>query len=548
MNGHVELCDVTPRDGDQSYGVNLNAADKLWFAGQDDTLGLTYVEGGFPASNAVDEDVFRRLREEPLRQSILTAFGMTCRKSTNADQDPGLRKLVALQPPAVTLVGKTARSHVTDALHTTPQENIRMVQDSIRYLLSQGVHHVLFDAEHFFDGYCEDPEHALAVLDAAREAGAGRLVLCDTKGGSTPEQVGSVVEAARMALGKDVILGIHPHNDRGLAVGNMRAAVQAGVRHVQGTWNGLGERTGNLDLCQAIPNLHLDGYETVPVEHLARLTEMSESAAFRSKQWRNPFQPFTGKNGFAHKGGMHASAVAWNPSLYEFTPPETWGNERIIADSKQSGLSNTRHAVETSTLLTQEQRQRLLADPRLLQQQLDATKKKEGEGFNFDRAPASRELLILRAQPEFQPFIRIHRCDVHDTLGQPTMATMKVSINGSDEPSLQVGEDFGPIGALSEALLKSLRSRFPDIDTVSLVDFETAIAPQAHEGTHSAVIVTVEYRSGDERWFTVGVSRNSIEAGWSAVLDGLEYWLQKNRGRLQPSNGKVSAENSQAAV
>lgn len=524
----VELCDVTPRDGDQSYGVNLSTDDKIWFARRDDALGVHMVEGGFPASNAIDEEVFRRLRDDPLRRTTLTAFGMTRRKGVAAEHDAGLRKLVELRPPSVTLVGKSARSHAEESLHVTPAENIDMIRDSIVYLLGQGITEVNFDAEHAFDGYREDPEYVLRVLQAACEAGAKRVILCDTRGGSTPDRVGRAVEEILRALPSQVIKGIHPHEDRRLGAANMLAAVQSGVRHVQGTWNGYGERTGNLDLIEAAANLDLEGYRTLTAEQIRALTAMSEDAARQTRQWRNPRQAFVGRNAYAHKGGMHASAVALDPTKYEASPPERWGNDRIIVGSKQAGLSNVRHLVERSVLLDETTKRQVLGNTQLQQRILREMKQLEEQNCSFERAHASMELLMLRALDQFEPKIKIERSTIQNVLGEPALATVKGSVNGKPGHFIESAEDDGQIGALSEALLKALRPRYPQIDQVRLVDYHLDKSPRSDESTHSVVLVTTEFTDGNERWFTAGASKNSIEAGWKAIVDALEFWLQKN--------------------
>ncbi|MDD5075369.1 MAG: hypothetical protein PHO54_05915, partial [Candidatus Peribacteraceae bacterium] len=313
MDSHVELCDVSCRDGAQAAGITMQTPQKLWIARMDDRIGLPMVEGGFPDSNPTDRELFETLRHDPLRKAILTAFGMTRRKESSPDQDQGLKSLLACQAPAITLVGKSSRFQVQKILRTTPEENLAMIGESLQFLRENGVHTLLYDAEHFFDAYREDPDHALATLQAAFRAGAQRLVLCDTNGGTPPEQVQRAVEAVRKEF-RNAIIGLHPHNDRGLATANMRAGVAAGVRHVQGTWNGFGERTGNLDLCQTIMNLHMDGFETIPQENLRELTDISQQIALRVRLRRHDGQPFVGKNAFAHKGGMHAAAVERTPA------------------------------------------------------------------------------------------------------------------------------------------------------------------------------------------------------------------------------------------
>lgn len=541
----IELCDVTPRDGDQSDGVSLLAPDKLWFAHRDDEMGLDFVEGGFPGSSRVDRAVFEQLRKDPLHQATLSAFGMTRRKDTVPSKDRGLHALVQSGAPAITLVGKSSRFQVATVLNVTPRQNLAMIRESFEFLREQTDAELLFDAEHYFDGFEEDPEYALQTLEAAKHAGATRLVLCDTNGGSPPELVTKTVRAARREF-RDVILGIHPHNDRGLAVANMRAAVQAGVRHVQGTWNGVGERTGNLDLIEAIMNLHLDKYPTIPIEHIRLLTRMSEEAALHSRCLRNPAQPFTGRKAFAHKGGMHAAAVAKDPRSYEFMDPAIVGNERRIIGSKQAGIANVRSLIAKSKLLSDEIRVRALRDRPLLEQVRDAIDEAEEQGYSFDHADASLELLMLRVLKKgYRPILRIEEAEIYSKLTlkaadgkkhrpQPkTRAIVKARINGKQEVFLETAEDEGPIGALTTALLKAMAKKFKNLaPTLALVDYHVEKVPRSEEGEHSPVLVTVEFKDGEELFTTTGVSRNSIEAGWMCVVDAFEYKLERDRIRM----------------
>ncbi|MDD5026589.1 MAG: alpha-isopropylmalate synthase regulatory domain-containing protein [Candidatus Peribacteraceae bacterium] len=546
----IELCDVTCRDGDQSRGVNLSIGDKLWFLRKDDGL-FTYAEGGFPKSNPTDREVFERLKADPLRATILSAFGMTRRKGIPAEQDPGLRALLASGAPAVTVVGKSSKFQVETALRTTLRENLAMIRDSIAYLLANGAKEVLYDAEHFFDAFDADPGYALDTLHAAHEAGARRLILCDTIGHATPDRVGRAVSAVCVTF-RDAIVGLHPHEDRGLAVANVLAAVREGVRHVQGTWNGIGERCGNVDLFKVIPNLTLDGYHVLPKEQMKHLTILSEDGARRMKIRRHPGQAFVGENAYAHKGGMHVSAMERDPATYEspLSPPERWGNERVIVGSKQSGLANVRHLVaKSSCAIPPALKQKICGEQALQEKILRAQKMRAARGYTFDRGEASLTLLMLRAIGAFTPKIRIIESEVHSTLSvhaageipedleqareeadgvKNTRAIVLVGVNGDSETEYhEVAKDEGPIGALSEAVLKALEHRFPQLRQLKLVDYQLAKAPN-DEGTHSKVQVTVEWEDGEDRFFTVGVSANSIEAGWQCVIDGYEYKLLKD--------------------
>ncbi len=548
----VELCDVTCRDGAQAAGITMQTAQKLWITRMDDRIGVM-TEGGFPASNPTDRELFEALRADPLKRVTLTAFGMTRRKDTLPDEDKGLRSLLESGAPGITLVGKSSRFHVEEILQTSLKHNLAMIEESFQFLRERGVRTLLYDAEHLFDAFKTDPDYAMQTLQAAMRGGAQRLVLCDTNGGSSPEWVGHVTEEVRKEF-QDVIFGIHPHNDRGLAVANMRTAVAAGVRHVQGTWNGFGERTGNLDLCLAIPNLHMDGYRTLSAHHLKELTNISEQVALRVRLRRPDEQAFVGKNAYAHKGGMHAAAVVRHPRSYEFLPPETFGNERHILGSNQSGLSNVRSLLERARLLSDDQRKGLIHNKKAQSRILSDIKSLEAEGYTFDHADATLELVMLNAIGELDRILRIEEAEVHSNLtplvgADPferekerkpkTKAIVKIGINGDDTVFLEVAEDIGPIGALTETVLQAMARKFEGkAPIISMEDYRVEKVPQSEEGEHAPVIVTVEWKNGDEVFTTTGVSQNSIEAGWECVVDAFEYVLQL--GRLRSAQGSQS--------
>jgi len=519
---YVELYDVSPRDGDQACGVNLSTDDKIWFAREDDRLGIDAVEGGFPASNDTDALVFSTLAQEPLPRTQLAAFGMTRRKRTGVEHDAGIAALAAAGTPIITLVGKSSRFHVTHALGTSVEENCAMIRESIEHL--RALHkQVFYDAEHFFDAMREDSEHALRTLEAAWQAGASRLVLCDTNGGHVPESIGRTVEHVRAAF-RDAVIGIHTHNDRGLAVANMRAAVQAGARHVQGTWNGFGERAGNMDLSQAVPNLVLDGYRTGMEDRLPEITPHAHAVDRRIRQRHRPEQPFVGERAFAHKGGMHASAVACNAAAYEFMPPERVGNCRRILGSKQSGLSNVRSIVEQAALLDDATRTQVLADKNLQMRILGKIKHLESIGYSLDNAPATLELTILRALDLFHPAIaEVTPPHIDDDVGGITRAIVHVRINGSGNTYLEVAQGGGPLGALEKALKKALVRTFPNVESMQLEEYRSDVPPGI-DPTMSAIIqVRMGFGDGTHRWCTTGANEDSTKAGWDALLDAIEY-------------------------
>ncbi|OIO53322.1 hypothetical protein AUJ46_05635 [Candidatus Peregrinibacteria bacterium CG1_02_54_53] len=547
MEKFIEINDVTPRDGDQSFGVGMGTEDKLWFIEKDRSLGLYGVEAGFAGSNRVDNAVFSHLREHPPAGITYSAFGKTHGKGTPAEQDSILNALHNSRAPVLTLVGKASRFQVKEALGITPQENLELITDSFAFLRSQGHDRLHFDAEHAFDGFQEDPEYPLAAIEAAVRGGAIRVILCDTNGYSVPHHIAQMTEEVRRTF-PQLIIGIHPHNDRDLAVANALAAVYSGARHVDGTWNGAGERTGNGKLESIIANLHLEGYATIPEENLHLLTIASEDAARQMRVSRHPTQPFVGRNAFAHKGGMHVSAVAKNPRLYEGSSPETWGNSRIIVGSKQAGLSNVRNLVSNSSLLSEMVKGQVLQSKELQQRILRAIETKEASGFCMDRADASVELLMLRALNELHPQICVLSSEVHSTLSvhnpgsitsemqngkdKNTRAIVSVRVNGDQEDYDTVAKDDGPIGALCEALVKALKERFPLLpQSVELLDYHLDKSPKSHKGTHSVVQVTVDWTDGERRWTTTGVSANSIDAGWQCIVDAMEYRLQLERIR-----------------
>lgn len=532
MKPQVELYDATDRDGDQTLGVSLSAAQKLTIAQADDRFGIPLVEVGFPESNAVDDAVFAALRGQPLQRAKYAAFGKTRRKGVRPEDDPGLRSLLATQAPVLTVVGKSSPRHVVEGLRATTQENLRMITDSVRFLGQEDAR-VIYDAEHFFDAYCsegaEGRGYAMRTLRAAADGGARTLVLCETNGGQPPERVAEAV-AAVCGEFHDLLIGIHAHNDRGMATANSRAAVLAGARHVQGTWNRTGERTGNADLVEVIGNLHLDGYATGADGNMCRLKQHAEEIARILRQPKIPNQPFVGERACAHKGGMHASCYP----LYEFTDPGTFGNRRLIVGSKQAGLSNIRELVAHAKMLEDDLRARVLADPQLQRKILAEIKRLEEQGYRFDRADASLELLLLRTLDAFEPKIR-EVCPpvVHDVLGGETSATIKVQINGTQEVYHDVCEGDGPLGALSNALQKALRRKYASLEQFRLIDYRMEIAP-GQEGTGSIVDVYAEFTDGEDTWVTTAASVDSIEAGWKSVVDGIEYKLLKDeRSRLR---------------
>ena len=519
----VLVYDTTLRDGTQWEGISLSVEDKLKIAAKLDEFHIDYIEGGWPGSNPKDIEFFRRVPELGLRHAKVVAFGSTRRPHSSAADDYNIRMLIEARTPAVALVSKSWDMHVTEALRTTLDENLAMVRDSVRYLVEQG-REVIFDAEHFFDGYRANPEYALAVLRAAAESGAHVLVLCDTNGGSLPWDVEAITaEVVRLGLGP--MIGVHTHNDSGNGVANALAAVRAGARHVQGTINGYGERCGNADLCQVIPNLMLKlGYEVLPREVLARLTELSWYVSEVANVAPNDHQPYVGRSAFAHKGGIHVSAVMREASTYEHIDPALVGNERRVVVSELAGRSN---------LLYKAQSFQLDLDERSPEWQkiLQLVKDLEYRGYQFEGAEASLELLMKKALGLYRPLFQLEgfRVTVEKREdGRPyAEATIKVSVDGEHEHTAAEGD--GPVHALDNALRKALLPFYPALADIHLTDFKVRVL-DAQDGTAAQVRVLMTSADDQGNWSTVGVSENILEAAWQALVDSIEYGLRRRAG------------------
>ncbi|MBN1347606.1 MAG: citramalate synthase [Phycisphaerae bacterium] len=514
----VVLYDTTLRDGMQGEGVALSLGDKLGIARRLDELGMDYIEGGYPLSNPKDAEFFQEMRRNPLSHARLTAFGMTRKKGQTAAEDVGLGALLSAETPAVAIVGKTWELHVRDVLGVTPEENLAMIADSIAHCAAAG-REVIYDAEHFFDGYAANPEYARRTLLAAQEAGASCIVLCDTNGGSLPERIVEFVEAVRSDL--SVPLGIHPHNDGGLAVSNAISAVKHGVYHVQGTINGIGERCGNVDLTTVAANLTLKlGYDVLVPGALEGLTEVSRYVDEMANLVPRENQPYVGSGAFAHKGGMHVHAVQKVASSYEHVDPVRVGNRRRILISELSGASTVAAKIGKKFGIAE--------DRPLLRRVLERVQERENEGYTFEAAEASFELICRKEMGRYHPFWELDHyraviLNVHGQI-QTTEAIVKLRIDGVQEH--QVAEGDGPVDALAGALLRALRPRYPHVDRVRLVDYKVRVT-NPREATAARVRVTIQFRDDEshEVYGTVGVSENIIEASWDALVDGIEYKL-----------------------
>jgi len=517
----IALYDTTLRDGTQGAGITLSADDKLRIAERLDEFGIDYIEGGWPGSNPKDMEFFERAQDCSWRHARITAFGSTRRAGIAPEQDENLRTIIAARTPAAALVGKSWDLHVREALHTTLDENLRMIEDSVRYLRGQGIE-VVYDAEHFFDGWKANPEYALATLQAARRGGADVVVLCDTNGGCLPFEIRAGVEAARRA--GDGPLGIHTHNDGDLGVANTLVAVASGAIHVQGTVNGLGERCGNANLISIIPNLQLKmGYRCVPEVSLSRLGELSRYVSEVANMAPNEYQPFVGRNAFAHKAGLHVSAVMAHPPTYEHIPPEAVGNERRVLVSDLSGRSNVLYKA-------QEMGVDLSKDRPEVREILAELKRLEHEGFQFEGAEASFELLMRRTMGQYRPAFTLKSLRVmveKREAGECTAeASIRVAVEGQEEHTAAEGN--GPVHALDRALRKALERFYPEIGRVRLVDYKVRVL-NADAATAARVRVLIQSTDGTRTWGTVGVSENVVEASWQALVDSLEYVLLKDR-------------------
>ena len=521
----ITVYDTTLRDGTQGEGVNLSLQDKIDIARRLDDLGVDYIEAGYPASNPKDQAVFRELARQPLAHAKPVAFGLTRRVGTSAQDDPGLRGVLEAGTEAVALVGKAWDFHVRTVLRTDRDENLAMVRDSVR-LAKEAGRTVFFDAEHYFDGYKANADHALAVLAAAQEAGADWLVLCDTNGGCLPEEVAAIVEAAAGRVGG--AMGIHCHNDAGLAVANSLAAVRAGCTQVQGTINGLGERCGNTDLCVLLPDLELKmGRECLGRPGLAHLTEVSRFVYDIANMLMVPGQPYVGPGAFAHKGGLHVAAVARDEGTYEHVAPALVGNTRRILVSELSGRG---------TILSKVAGTPFAADKTLQKRVLEEVQRLENLGYHFEAAEASFALLVRRLAGLAKPFFDLDHYTVaikkDDGRAPVTEATVKLCVNGAWQHTVAEGD--GPVNALDGALRKALNAAYPNLSAMSLTDYKVRVI-NTGAGTAASVRVVIESRDRDEHWGTVGVSENIIDASWHALVDSFEYKLTKDREQATAS-------------
>lgn len=528
MKNRIWLYDTTLRDGAQREGLALSIEDKLKIARKLDNMGIPFIEGGWPGANPKDVQFFWQLQEKPLKQAEIVAFCSTRRPNKLASEDKMLQAILAAGTRWVTIFGKSWDLHVTEGLKTSLDENLAMIRDTIEYLRTRG-RRVIYDAEHWFDGYQKNPEYALKTLKTAWEAGAEWLVFCDTNGGTLPHEITRIVGevfAAFPELTQEKEapkLGIHTHNDSGTAVANALAAVLEGACMVQGTMNGYGERCGNANLCTLIPNLQLKlGYQCLEEEQLTQLTKTSRLISEIANLAPDEHAPFVGLSAFAHKGGIHVSAVEKNPLTYEHINPESIGNERRIVISDQAGMSNIVSKARNFGIELEPKD----ATARGLLNQL---KELEHDGYQFEAAEASFELLMRSALGQRQQMFELKgfqvTCDILQgvqSISSNALATIKVNVKGED--LLEVAEGNGPVSALDAALRKALGKFYPEIATFHLTDYKVRIL-DSNSGTSAKTRVLIESSNGEQRWTTVGVSTNIIDASYQAVVEGIEYGL-----------------------
>jgi 2-isopropylmalate synthase len=509
----VQIYDTTLRDGTQREGISLSCEDKLRIARRLDELGVAFIEGGWPGSNPKDAEFFERARDERWQRALIAAFGSTCRVGGGPEDDANIAALLDSGAPVCTVVGKTWTLHVTDVLRTTLEDNLRIVEKSLAYLKAKG-RRVIYDAEHFFDGYRADPGYALETLRAAVRGGAETVVLCDTNGGSMPWQIAEIVRTVGATLRHP--LGVHAHNDSETAVANSLAAVMEGATQVQGTVNGYGERCGNANLCSIIPSLELKlGKRCLPEGHLQTLFEVAHFVAEVANLAPDEHLPYVGKSAFAHKGGIHVAAMRRTAMSYQHIVPELVGNHQRVVVSELSGRGNLLSKAEEYGLAA--------GDVGLV---LNEIKSLEAKGFSFEAAEASVAMMMKRAEKDYRPPFELmdFLVNVEHRTGRGIFAEAMVKVKVDGEVLHTAAEGDGPVDALDHALRKALVARYPYVNELRLVDYKVRILDGSN-GTAATTRVLVDTQRGTKRWSTVGASTNIIEASWRALVDAVEYGL-----------------------
>jgi 2-isopropylmalate synthase len=517
----VELYDTTLRDGMQGQGMSLSVEEKIRVAHALDDLGMQFIEAGFPSSNPKEIELFDALAGERFNTAAIAAFGMTHRRGVRAEDDEALAVLAGAFAPVCTLVGKTWSLHLEKVTKVSRDENLAMIEQSVAFLRGEGKR-VIYDAEHFFDGYGDDSGYALACVEAAVAGGAECIALCDTNGASLPPQVAAATASVVARVGEKVRVGIHTHNDAACGVANALAAVEAGARHVQGTVNGYGERTGNANLISILPNLQLKlGYKCVPDNRIARLTETAHLIDEICNVQPDPNQPYVGINAFSHKGGMHVAGMLEDARTFEHIDPEIVGNGRKMLISELSGKGTVQARAADAGLEL---------DPRMAAKIVNVVKQRESEGYHYEAADASFDLLIRKQSGDYEPLFKLESWRVIAELGADgrlrTEATIKIWVG--EDRLMRTAEGNGPVNALDKALRDAIGEIHPHLKDIDLVNYKVRILNET-KGTGAVTRVLIDASDGRETWGAIGVSENIIEASWEALVDALEYGMQPGR-------------------
>lgn len=517
----ITIYDTTLRDGAQAQGISFTVEDKLKIAKAADEMGIKYIEAGNPGSNPKDLEFFKKIGELELKNSTIVAFGSTRRANIDVENDMNVQSLLSAGTPAITIFGKSWDFHVDEVIKTTLNENLNMIFDTIRFFCEKGKE-VIFDAEHFFDGYKANPEYAMNTIYSAVKAGAASVCLCDTNGGTFPDEIYKITKHVKENVSVDV--GIHCHNDNGMAVANSVLAVQAGAKQVQGTVNGFGERCGNANLCTIIPNLQIKlSYNCIPEESLKTMTSFARYISEIANMIHDEKAPYVGGSAFAHKGGMHIDAVFKNPVSFEHIKPELVGNERVILMSEVAGRSTIMkriNAVEPDISKNSDEARTII----------DKLKELEHEGYQYEGAESSFELVIRKILGKYTPFFKLSEFKV--IVGEPSInphnssAMIKIEVDNQEE--ITAAEGLGPVNALDNALRKALVRFYPEINKMKLTDFKVRVL-DSNSATAAKVRVLIESTDGKDIWTTIGVSTDIIDASWKALVDSIEYKLLKDR-------------------